>query len=109
MKTIKSVREVLEDAAMMMLGLVFAVHMAKVLLAKYNLTLYDLWATLLKMPGDLWNSGDSVFCALGLLVTGLGLAMAGWAFLQAFLEGCGFRLQSLFKNFQNPFRVKKTV
>ncbi|WMJ83431.1 hypothetical protein ACS3UN_10185 [Oscillospiraceae bacterium LTW-04] len=100
----KSVREVLGDAAMMIGGLVFAVHMAKALLAKYNLTLFDLWKTLLKMPSDLWNSGDSAFCALGLMVTGLGLAMAGLAFLQIFLEDRGFILKSLFKKME----VKKT-
>ncbi len=109
MKTFKSVREVLEDAAMMILGLAFALHMARILLAKYNLTLYDLWKTLLKMPGDLWNSGNSLFCAVGLMVTGLGLAMSGWAFLLDFLEGRGFALRSVFKKRPIPFRVKKTV
>lgn len=109
MKKSKGVIEILENAVMIIIGSAFAIHMSKVLLAKYNLTLYDLWQTFLKMPSDLWNSGDSVFCALGLLVTGLGLAMAGWAFLQVFLEGCELTLQSLFKKVHNPLKVKKTV
>ncbi len=109
MKKSKGVIEILEDAVMMIIGSAFAIHMSKVLLAKYNLTLYDLWQTLLKMPSDLWNSGDSLFCALGLLVTGLGLAMAGWAFLQVFFENCGLTMQLLLKKVRNPLKVKKTV
>lgn len=109
MKRSKSIIEILEDAVMIIIGSAFAIHMAKVLLAKYNLTLYDLWQTFLRMPSDLWNSGDSLFCALGLLVTGLGLAMAGWAFLQVFFESCGLTMQLLLKKINNPLKVNKTV
>lgn len=109
MKMIKSVREIAEDAAMMLVGLAFGIHMAKGLLAKYNLTLHDLWAAFLKMPGDLWRSGDSLFCALGLMVTGFGLAMAGWAFLQDFMAGRGAALRQSVGGFKNLFKVKKTV
>lgn len=109
MKIVKSVRDVLEDAAMIIVGLAFGIHMAKILLAKYNLTLYDLWSALLKMPGDLWNSGDNLFCAIGLLVTGLGLAMSGWAFFRSFLEDQGFAFKAAFKKILPMFRVKKTV
>ncbi len=109
MKAFKSIKEIAQDAAMMLVGLAFALHMAKVLLARYNLTLYDLWTTLLKMPGDLWRSGESLFCALGLLVTGLGLALAGWAFLQEFLSGQGVTLRGCLSGLKKPFKVKKTV
>lgn len=109
MKRSKGIIEILEDAVMIIIGSAFAIHMVKVFLAKYNLTLYALWQTFLRMPSDLWNSGDSLFCALGLLVTGLGLAMAGWAFLQVFFESCGLTLQLLFKKINNPLKVKKTV
>lgn len=86
MKRFKKFRDVLEDAAMIVIGLSFAVHMSSSILKRYNLTLYELFKTLVKMPSDLWQSDGSLFCALGLLVTGLGLAMAGWAFLSDFLE-----------------------
>lgn len=109
MKAFKNIREIVEDAAMIIVGLAFGLHMARALLAKYNLTLYDLWKTLLKMPGDLWRSGDSLFCALGLMVVGLGLAMAGWAFLQGFLADHGAALRRRFATLPNLVKTKRTV
>ncbi len=94
----KSAREILEDAAMLVIGLIFAARASKWILNLMNVSWNDILQAVYKMPSALWHSGDdSLFCALVLLVAGTGLALSGWAFLSNYLESKNIALRDVLK------------